>query len=194
LNDENISDSSDPELMLSSLPIGKIIPVQIIRHGTEMKLSVTVGIRTDDNSNLETGDFREKEEISREEIKCIGICVAELTADLRKRFNIPDSVNGVLISGVDDLLDDSVSVGNIILTINQSTVISVANLKKELYELAQKPNIIKIRELAAFVYDPQTRRSQYVALHFDPTIVVNAEKKSDIPKTKDGVKAKWSLI
>ncbi|MDR0580619.1 MAG: trypsin-like peptidase domain-containing protein, partial [Holosporaceae bacterium] len=34
LNDENISDSSDPELMLSSLPIGKIIPVQIIRHGT----------------------------------------------------------------------------------------------------------------------------------------------------------------
>ncbi|MDR2645958.1 MAG: trypsin-like peptidase domain-containing protein [Holosporaceae bacterium] len=194
LNDENISDSTDSELMLSSLPIGRIIPVQIIRHGTEMKLSVTVGIRTDDNLNFGTEDPRWKEGISREEIKCLGICVAELTSDLRKKFDIPDSVKGVLISGVNDSLDDSISVGNVILTINQSSVVSVASLKKELYGLAQKPSIIKTRELAAFVYDPQTRRSQYVPLHFDPTIGVNAEKKSDVSKAKDGVKAKWSLI
>jgi serine protease Do len=203
LNDEAISENTNLEFTLSVLPIGKVIPIQIIRHGAGMKLSVMVGIRDNNYSYSDTDDFPEKKEILYEKIDGIELGATDLIADLRKSFDIPDGISGPLISYVENPQSD-LPMGGVILSVNQANVLTVADLKAELRKLAQNPAIRKDKELALYIFDPQSRRSDYVVVDFDPTLGANKESKgtssasksgNDImDKLKDGLKTKWHLI
>jgi serine protease Do len=209
LNNEAISENTNLEVTLNGLPVGKVIPVQIIRHGVSMKLSVMVGARSDDDFFTNTDDIPEKSDIPYEKIDGISLGVADLTPELRKSFDISENINGVMIAYIGNLQGNDVSVGNVVLTVNQINVSTVADLKNELKKLSKNENIKKNKELALYVFDPQTRKSDYIVVDFNPPSENISEKhrkmmnkvtlprkaeKSFLEKLKDGLKTQWRLI
>jgi serine protease Do len=209
LNDESISENTNLEFMLNSLPIGKVIPIQIVRHKVGMKLSVMVGVRSDEDFYLNRDDVSEKKEISYEKIDGIEIGVAELTPELRKSFDISDGINGVMISYVGQRND--IAIGNVILAVNQTNITNIAGLKSELKKLSESSEVTKSKELAFYIFDPQTRKSDYVVMDFnlendevnsskDRSGTISKESQNSnkitdtMEKLKTGLKSKWRLI
>jgi serine protease Do len=203
VNDEAIYENTNLELMLNSLPIGKVIPIQVMKHKVGMKLSVVVGIRNDDDLCVGQDNAPEKTEIPYEKIDGMEIGVTELTSDLRKNFDIPDNIKGIMISYIGNLLANEVSVGHVILSVNQANVSTIAGLKTELKKLSTDAAVKKSKELAFYMYDPQSRRSDYVVMGFCPakpspiinkTPPVQKSNKSIMEKMKDTLRPKWRLI
>lgn len=164
INDRNISDSTNIEDMLCSLPIEKVVPVQVIRDGIERKFSVKVGYKDEgENSSSVFGDeIIQKKEIPFEKLKGINIGIADLTNEYRKWFNIPTDVNGVLIANVENESSE-MSVGNLILKVNHKKVSSVKEIKSELEDLIKK----KEQRVALFIYDPNREPQKfYLAFRF----------------------------
>jgi serine protease Do len=215
VNNEIISRKTSPDFM-QSLPIGKVVPIQIVRDGREMKFSIMVGTRNDDEPSFYAD--AEKTEIPYEKINEIGIGVTDLTQNLRKNFDISDSVNGVMISYLGSLQGNDLNIGNVIITVNQINIFTVEDLKTQLHELRHRGR----KEIALYIYDPQTRRSDYTVLSLHPASVLpnskilprvtkpsvakpsanknhpTDDKKSIVKelegKLEDFIKTKWRLI
>jgi serine protease Do len=189
LNDEVISENTNLEFMLNSLPIGKVIPIQIMRNRIGRKLSVMVGIRNDEEFYLGKSDITEKSEIPYEKIDGIEIGVTELTSDLRKSFDIQEGIKGVMVSYIENLPGNDISVGNVILMINQTAITNIASLKAELRKLSENTGS---KELAFYIFDPQIRKSDYVVMEFNPKTnsnFINKEQVSQkLPKTINIIK------
>ncbi|MDR2682160.1 MAG: trypsin-like peptidase domain-containing protein [Holosporaceae bacterium] len=135
INDTSIVENSNLEYMLTNLPIDKVVPIQIMRDGVEMKLSIKVGSRSDEDKIDETNDEAiSKKSVPCEEIDSITLGVSNLTPELRKFFNIPADVNGVLVARSDDSRSD-ISVGSVILKVNHCNVKSIEELRTELQKL-----------------------------------------------------------
>ncbi|MDR0968134.1 MAG: trypsin-like peptidase domain-containing protein [Holosporaceae bacterium] len=197
LNDEAITENANLEFVLSSLPIGRIIPVQIIRNKTVMKFSVKVGVGNDDDFHYDYDDSPEKMEIPYEKIDGLELGITELTQELRKSFDIPENINGALISYVENPQSD-LAVGDVILTVNQAEVSNVLDLKNELRKLSQNPAIREDKELALYIFDPQSRKSDYVVVNFNPIetpTLSESDRGGVIENNKeDGFKVKWRQI
>jgi serine protease Do len=168
LNNEAILENTDLELLLSNLPIGEVIPIQVRRGEIERKLSVMVSTRSDGGLDIGEDMSSKGENIPREEIKSLGIRVADLTSDLRRRFSIPDNIKGVVVSDTSGVAESSLAEDNVIVSVNQTNVSSVVNLKKELQKLGRSSDSKKNGELAFFVFNPHTREFQYISLDFNP--------------------------
>jgi serine protease Do len=208
INDEAISEDMNSEFVLNGLPIGKVVPIQVVRHGSEMKLSVMVGTRSDEKPSCEGDETAEKIKIPCEKISGIDIGVTDLNQELRRSFDIREEINGVMISQVGNIGESDLSVGNVILTVNQTNVSNIAELKAELQKLSENPDVRRDKELAVYVFDPQIRKFDYVAVNFDPKAFESAladsgqsvGKKHSKTKTvnimdelKDKFKVNWRL-
>ncbi|MDR1375248.1 MAG: trypsin-like peptidase domain-containing protein [Holosporaceae bacterium] len=181
INEEKITNNTNLEYMLSNLPIDKVVPVQILRQKVTMKLSLKVGSRSDDDFSYGfSEDVHIRKDIPYEKIDGINIGVTDLTIDLRKSFEIQDTMNGVLISNLADYKGPDISIGGVILTINQKPVPSVNELKVELQKISASEDAKKRDKVAFFIFDPKIRRYDYVAI---PLKSKSANKK-DPPDSK----------
>ena len=166
VNEENISDDTTMDYLLNNLPIGSIIPIQVLRNGMEMQFNVLVGARDDDdNTNNSQEETINKKEIPSERIESIGISVADLNQDLKQYFSIPSRINGVLISNCDNMMSE-LSSGCVITEINQIRISSVSELKAELNKAKSKKDT---RYVAFYVFDPLRKQnsSYYTAVKFN---------------------------
>ncbi len=179
INDENISENTNLEYMLNTLPIGKVIPIQIMRDGIEMKFSITVGSKNEEDLSINSDDeIQSKKEIPFEKIEGINVGVTDLTPEFRKYFDIPDDVKGVLISSV-DIAPSEMSIGNLILSVNQTKVSSVAELKSTLKKIINA----KVAKVALYIYDNHRKQKQfYVGLRL---IYKKDTEKTALPEKKN---------
>jgi hypothetical protein len=115
-----------------------------------------------------------------------------------------------MIAHVGNLQGNDVTVGSVILSVNQMNVASVADLKKELKKLSQSEAVQKNKEVVLYIYDPQSRRYDYIAMDFNSIAAGSASpkrrpvvnkvilpKKNDkslVEKLKEGLKTQWRLI
>jgi serine protease Do len=167
INDEKISDETNVEYILNNLTVGTVIPIQIMRHLVEMKLSVKVGSRNEDDFSFNSTAGKEAFKcVPREKINGIDVEVTDLTAELRKTLEVPDSINGVLVSNAQVSSDSDICNGNVIMMVNQKAVASVAQLKSELQKLSGNEEIRKRGKIALYIFDPLTKRYDYVAVDF----------------------------
>jgi serine protease Do len=177
INDEKITRNTNLEYMLSNLPIDRVVPVQILRHKVMMKLSLKVGSRSDDDFSYGfSEDVHIQRDIPREKVDGIGVEVTDLTVDLRKSFEIQDAMNGVLISHLGGYSGADISVGSVILMVNQTPVSSVNELRLELQKISAGEDAKKCGKVAFFVFDPKVRRYDYVAV---PLKLKSTDKKSN---------------
>jgi serine protease Do len=161
LNDENITEDTNLEYVLSSLPIGVVIPVQVMRDGKEMKFSVTVGSKNDEETDVVSDDeVVIKKNIPSEKIDELNISAANLTPELRRSFDIPDNIVGVVIINAGEW-SNKLSTGNVIVKAKFSGITTISALRSVLQELMAN----KEKTVVLYVFDPKTKVKSYVSVN-----------------------------
>ncbi len=132
---QEIKEMRDLPKIVAETPVGKDVEVTIIRNGKEEKKIVKLGRLEDEKQAALTpkkdNDADEKPVIK----KALGLDLANLTADLRKKHNIKDKVKGVLITGVDansPAAEKRLVPGMVIAEVQQQPVATAAELQQRI--------------------------------------------------------------
>lgn len=161
INGDDVTPATNLEYTLSNLPIDEVISIVAVRSKQEMTFDVKVGIKSDDgDAEHEESETGAVQPISYQEIDCLSIGVTDLTNKLRDHFGIPRNINGVLIANVGKR-HSRMSVGNVILSINQKRVAHAACFMDEIKNLT----LSKAPSVVFEVYDP-TRQVPWFYVKF----------------------------
>ena len=122
---KEIKEMRDLPRVVADTPVGKQTPVVVIRKGKEETKTVTLG-RLEDGEKLAAADPKNDGAPDNTVVKkTLGIELANLSGELRKRYKIKDTVKGVVITGVDassPAADKRLSPGDVIVEIAQEAV------------------------------------------------------------------------
>ncbi len=157
INDIEISGNANVGYILNNLPVGKVIPIQVIQNGgIARKLSITVAPAPEDEEMFVFND--NDSEIPCKKIGNLPFSVTNLIQSMREVFNIPSHENGVLVSSVDRSDTYNIYPGCVIKTVNQQEINDVESFK----------NLIKNKDkIVLYVYDPYTKTSFYTSVHIE---------------------------
>jgi len=125
---------------VADTPVGKQTPVVVIRKGREETKTVTLG-RLEDGEKLAAvtmkSDAPQEQTVVK---KALGIALANISDDLRKRYKIKDTVKGVVITGIDassPAAEKRLSPGDVIVEIAQEAVESADDFEAKIDRLKQ---------------------------------------------------------
>jgi serine protease Do len=139
---KDIREMRDLPRVVADTPVGKEVAVVVIRKGKEQTLMVKLGRLEDSEKQAAlTKPGTEPQTPPPAVRKALGIDLAALTDELRKKFKIRDTVKGIVILGIDassPAADKRLNPGDVIVEIAQEAVSSaddfqakVDRLKKE---------------------------------------------------------------
>src|SRR6202521_5662320 len=139
---KDINEMRDLPRVVADTPVGKDVDVTIVRKGKEENRVVKLG-------RLEDGEkqaaLTPKKDAAPEEKtvvqKTLGLNLANMTDDLRKRYKIKDSVKGVVITGVEAqsaASDKRLNAGDVIVEVSQETVADAEALQKRVDQLKKE--------------------------------------------------------
>lgn len=166
--------------IVAETPVGRKVPVKVLRDGKEITLSVVVGElekAEDDGLLAENGKGDEKAQGAKSaELDGTGVYVSALDAAGREMFGIPDTVKGVLVTKVDngsDAMMKGLVAGDVIVQINQADITSVDAAKKQIEAVKNDKNS---KKTVLLLVDNQGRGDvRFVALKL-------SDKKTDTKK------------
>ncbi|MBI3302256.1 MAG: DegQ family serine endoprotease [Deltaproteobacteria bacterium] len=137
-NGKKVEDSSALPALVAATPVGKTVPVAIIREGKAKTLEVTVAKLAEPTAADEPIPQKSK----------WGLALRDLRPEERERMGLKEG-EGVMVGGV---LPDSpaaaadVQVGDVILQVNHTPIASVEELKKEAGKVTgDKPLLLLLR-------------------------------------------------
>ncbi|HWV53603.1 Do family serine endopeptidase [Pseudorhodoplanes sp.] len=98
----DIKEMRDLPRIVADTPVGKDVEVIVLRKGKEEKKTVKLG-RLEDAEKARPASVQSDAKPDDKTVvkKALGLDLANITPDLRKRFKIKDSVKGVVITGID---------------------------------------------------------------------------------------------
>ncbi len=120
------------QLTVAGLAPGSKAELKIMREGKDSNVAVTLGERPSKNLAISKPEATEDEPDVLD-----GVTVGDIDADLRKEYNLPASVKGVIITQIDPDSPSAaagLSKGDVVVEINKSPVSSA----KEAVELSEK--------------------------------------------------------
>jgi serine protease Do len=121
---KEIKEMRDLPRVVADTPVGKQTAVVVIRKGKEETKTVTLG-RLEDGEKVAAADPKDDAPGKPVVKKALGIELANLSDDLRKRYKIKDTVKGVVITGIDagsPAAEKRLSPGDVIVEIAQEAV------------------------------------------------------------------------
>ena len=124
---KDVDEMRDLPRVVAESPVGKAVDVVIVRKGVEQTVKVTLG-RLEDGEKLaedETPaeDGNDKAEVATASV--LGMTIAELNDDARKKFGIAADVSGVVVSEVTPgsaAAERGIAAGEVITEIAQESV------------------------------------------------------------------------
>lgn len=131
---KDIRRSGDLPRIVAQTPIGKEVDVQVWRGGKEVTKKVTLG-KLDEAPKKASLETTTPQQDSAASSTILGLDVAPLNAETRRRFNIKDSIEGVVVLKVDPnsvAAERRVSAGDVIVEVQREAVKSAADIKKRL--------------------------------------------------------------
>jgi serine protease Do len=135
---KDIKEMRDLPRVVADTPVGKQTPVVIIRKGKEETKTVTLG-RLEDGEKLAAADSKSEGGPDKSVVKkTLGLELANMSDDLRKRYKIKDTVKGVIITGVDansPAADKRLTPGDVIVEIAQEAVANADDLQAKIDKL-----------------------------------------------------------
>jgi serine protease Do len=137
---QNIKEMRDLPRIVADTPVGKAVDVTIIRKGKEEKKSVTLG-RLDDAEKKQaalTNKDADPPEAKPAITKTLGLGIAGLSDDLRKRYKIKDKVKGVVITEIENgsaASEKRLQPGMVIVELQQQPVSTAADFKARVEKL-----------------------------------------------------------
>ncbi|MCX7894754.1 MAG: Do family serine endopeptidase [Thermoanaerobaculum sp.] len=118
---------------VSALPPGTKVQLEIIRDGKRKTLTAVLAER-----KTEGVEEDEEKAAPKEAAAKLGLEVASLSPRLRREYNVPNSVDGVLVTDVEDLSvadEAGIAPGDVILEVNGKEVNSVDEFNARLEQL-----------------------------------------------------------
>ncbi|HUU67239.1 MAG TPA: Do family serine endopeptidase [Methyloceanibacter sp.] len=127
-DDQVIENMRDLPRAVVGAPIGKDIPLQLLRDGSTIDITVRIGRLPEDEED-EVDDVVEDEEtvdrLQPEGEDLLGLSIAPLTDALRSQYGITDAIEGVIITGVapdSPAAQKNVKPGDVIVEVTQEEV------------------------------------------------------------------------
>jgi serine protease Do len=133
----DIREMKDLPRIVADTPVGKDVPVTIVRKGKEEIKTVKLG-RLEDAEKAQQANVRSgggKEEDKSVVKKALGLDLSNLTDDLRRRYKIKDSVKGVVITGVEQgssAAEKRLNAGDVIVEVAQEAVANAEAVQKRI--------------------------------------------------------------
>jgi len=137
---KDIKEMRDLPRVVADTPVGKDVDVVIVRKGAELTKTVKLG-RLEDNDQKLAAAAPNKEAAPEQKTvvqKALGLNLANMTDELRKKYKIKDSVKGVVITGVDagtPAADKRLSPGDVVVEVAQEEVKTATDLQKRIDQL-----------------------------------------------------------
>jgi serine protease Do len=162
----DIKEMHDLPRIVADTAIGKTVDVVVIRKGKEETHKVTVGRLQDTEKVADAGPGKDAAPSDKSVVqKTLGLELAGITDDLRKKFKIRDNIKGVLVTGVDPSValadpDKRLTPGDVIVEVQYQSVGNPADMQKRVDELKSQGK--KVAVLLVSNADGETR---FVALN-----------------------------
>ena len=123
--------------IVAQAPIGKSVDVEVLRKGTRKTLSVTIGLLKEDEEAVQeekSGDGKDDDLPAQPQAtSVIGMKLAPLTDDARRRYNLDEKTNGVLVEDVDPdspAAQKGIKPGDVIVEAGQDAVLKPDDVAK----------------------------------------------------------------
>jgi serine protease Do len=161
----DIKEMRDLPRIVADTPVGKDVEVVIIRKGKEEKKTVKLG-RLEDGEKAMKASAEKKEE-PKDEAKpavkqTLGLDLANLTDELRKRYKLKDTVKGVVITAVDPnstAAEKRLTAGDVIVEVAQEPVANAEDIQKRVEQMKKDG-----RKSALFLVANSEGELRFVAL------------------------------
>ena len=137
-----IKEMRDLPRVVADTPVGKDVEVVVVRKGKEENKTVKLGRLEDGEKAMQaaakSGEPQDDKSVVK---KTLGLDLANLTDELRKRHKIKDSVKGVVVTGVDpgsSAAEKRLSAGDVIVEVAQEPVTSADAVQKRIDQLKKE--------------------------------------------------------
>ncbi|HWG38527.1 MAG TPA: trypsin-like peptidase domain-containing protein [Terriglobales bacterium] len=141
-NGQPIADPTQLQLATGSVPPGTTVKLGILRDGKPVTLDARLGIAPQDENATASKAAAPQPSAG----VALGVALGDLTAAARDRYQIPDNVQGVLITGVTPggpaFNAGIIGPGLVITDINRVPVTSAANLRAQLQKLPPGDDVL----------------------------------------------------
>lgn len=138
---KEVKDSRDLPRIVAGTPVGKDVPIAVIRKGKEVTKSVKLG-RLEDGEKVQAATARPNAEPAKPAVTtALGLELSPQTDELRKRYSIKDGVKGVVITKVDpnsNAADKRIAIGELVVEVGQEAVNSPEDVSKRLETLKKE--------------------------------------------------------
>ena len=139
VNGQEVTPDNTLSYIISKLPIGSRVPIEVVRHGKHMTLTAVIAERPPESqlqNELNGGDENgpaegngNEDEQNKATKSALGVTVQTLTPTIARQLGLSPTTRGVVIASVDSNSDAAftgLKRGDVILSINQQPTTSVA--------------------------------------------------------------------
>jgi serine protease Do len=161
---KDIKETRDLTRMVADTPVDKEVEVVIVRKGKEEKKTVKVGRLEDSDKKLASitanGPAEEKPAAVK---KALGLDLADINKELRRKYDIKDNVKGAVVTAVEQnssAAEKQMKPGDTIVEISQVAVASAADVQKRVDQLKKEG-----RKSALFLVANKDGETRFVALN-----------------------------
>ncbi len=137
---KDVKDSRDLPRIVAATPVGKDVPVQIMRKGKEVAKTVKLG-RLEDGEKVQPASATPPTEAKPAVTSALGLELSAQSEELRKRYSIKEGLKGVVVTKVDsnsNAADKRILVGELIVEIGQEAVNSPDDVTKRIEVLKKE--------------------------------------------------------
>jgi len=126
--------------IVADTAVGKEVEVIIVRKGKEERKTVKLG-RLEDGEKPQPASARSTTPQDKEKTvvkKALGLDLANISEELRKRYKIKDTIKGVVITAIDPssaAAEKRLSVGDVIVEVAQEAVANADDFQKKIDKL-----------------------------------------------------------
>ena len=158
VNGRDVSPDQTLSYLVANTPPGTAIPIELVRGGKHLTLTVTVGKRPSEEElsklnfdpDQKDGDDSTgpgADDASGVAEKALGLAVLTITPQVAQQLGMSDGLHGVVVTGVDpstDAAEKGLKRGDILLSANNHKVASAADLGREIRaaQAAKRPAIM----------------------------------------------------
>ena len=132
-DNREVKDSRDLPRIVANTPVGKAVDVVLMRKGQELTKSVTLG-RLEDGERQQQANLNQPgAEAPTATRRALGLELSGVTDEIRKRYNIKDTVKGVVVTRVDPnsaAADKRIQPGEVIVEVGQEPVSNPADVTR----------------------------------------------------------------
>jgi serine protease Do len=135
---QDIKEMRDLPRVVADTPVGKEVPVLVIRKGKEETRTVTLGRLEDGEKQAALTTPQNTPEVKPVIKKTLGLELSNMSDDLRKKYKIKDTVKGIVILGIDagsPAADKRLNPGDTIVEIAQEAVASADDFQAKIDKL-----------------------------------------------------------